>query len=178
MRPRPGEQGMMFPETKCLADGSAGAVHAGTLEQLHRLKLWRVWDVGKPTVLIVMLNPSLADAMNDDPTLRKCIGFAKRWGMGRLLVGNLYTVVSPYPGMCREPFAQAPGADEALHEMAVEADMIVAAWGTQPWLETRPQVVRDLLERHKQLRCIGRTKDGQPRHPLYRSYEAALEPYV
>lgn len=149
-------------------------------DRLHRLKLWRQWDTMKPAALFVMLNPSLADETTLDPTVRKCIGFATRWGYGKLWVGNLYTWISPYPEQIvqREAAAIAPGADQALLEMVEAVDLVIAAWGAQPWLTQRAHDVSRLLVSAKPLWCLGKTKDGWPRHPLYRSYEAALEPYA
>lgn len=64
----------------------------------YRYKLWRIWDDSKPKVLFIMHNPSTADADEDDPTIRRCIGFAKSWGYGGIYVGNLspYRATDPY----------------------------------------------------------------------------------
>ena len=63
----------------------------------YRYKLWRTWDDIRPVVMFIMLNPSTADATADDPTIRRCIGFARAWGYGGVRVGNLFAWRTPYP---------------------------------------------------------------------------------
>jgi hypothetical protein len=145
----------------------------------YRYSLWRRWDASKPTVLFVMLNPSTADADTDDPTIRKCIGFAKRWGYGTLLVGNLYALRATDP---RElDTAPAPvGRDntDALYRLAGRADRVVAAWGAKPnrgRYGRRAARVLDGLHDHD-VYALRLTKDGHPWHPLYVPY--CVEPIV
>jgi len=123
-----------------------------------------------------MLNPSIADERRLDPTVRKCVGFAKRWDFETLWVGNLYSLVSAYPeDVMKDPEPVHPETDAALISMALSVELVVCAWGTQKFLNTRAYNVVKLLSRHQELKCLGFTKDGWPRHPLYRSYEADLE---
>jgi hypothetical protein len=146
-----------------------------SLDRRHRFTLQRIWGAG-PAVLFVMLNPSIADERRLDPTVRKCVGFAKRWGFESLLVGNLYSLVSTYPEhVPKDPEPVHPETDAALLEMARAAECVVAAWGTQPFLNTRAYHVTKFLAREREIQCLGFTKDGWPRHPLYRSYEADRE---
>ena len=65
--------------------------------KIYRYRLWRIWDAKKPTVLFIMLNPSTAGSTMDDPTIKRCIGFAKSWGYGGLYVGNLFAYRSTQP---------------------------------------------------------------------------------
>jgi hypothetical protein len=100
----------------------------------YRYALWREWDAAKPCVLFIGLNPSSADDRRDDPTIRRCTGFARRWGFGRLAVGNLFALRTPHPSQLRRvPSPVGPRNDR--------------------WLQS-PQ-------------CLGTTKGGAPRHPLY-----------
>jgi len=171
----------MTTQLSLIGGGAAVAGAEFSDDRTHRLKLWRQWDLSKPAVLFIMLNPSLADEAKLDPTVRKCVGFAERWGHGKLFIGNLYTLISPYPeDVLSGVVPIAPGADQALLDMARLVDRVVVAWGAQPWLTRRAHDVCRLILFAKRgpLWCLGRTKDGWPRHPLYRSYETVLEPYV
>ena len=154
----------------------------------YRFKLWRTWyesqsllgskqRAGHDAVLFVMLNPSTADASEDDPTIRKCIGFAKRWGFEALTVVNLY------PLRATNPDALTAWSDQdALWEndriIVDERDshrLIVAAWGAGAVKYGRHRIerVRNLLGPH--VMCLKKTQDGHPWHPLYVPYAKALE---
>lgn len=138
----------------------------------YRYSLSRVWDASKPTVLFVMLNPSTADAENDDPTIRRCIDFAKRWGYGGLAVGNLFALRATKPADMKK--SKAPvGAknNETLLRLAGESALIVAAWGKDGKHLGRDLTVRLLLPN---LHYLKLTNEGQPYHPLY--LPATLEP--
>jgi hypothetical protein len=157
-----------------LADPNQGEA-SFSADRRHRFLLRRRWSPDR-TLLFVMLNPSIADERRLDPTVRKCMGFARQWGFGALLVGNLYSLISPYPEDLRKATDLVHlETDKTLVEMAREAEFVIAAWGTQPFLATRAHNVTKLLSRERDLYCLGRTNDGWPRHPLYRSYEADVE---
>src|SRR5207237_5457574 len=83
-------------------------------DRRYRYRLWRRWDAARPVVAFVMVNPSTADAGRDDPTIRRCIGFARSWGYGRLEVVDLFA----YRGTdTRAPrrVAETGGAATSLH---------------------------------------------------------------
>lgn len=134
-----------------------------------------------PAVLFLMLNPSTADADVDDNTIRRCIGFARRWGYGTLLVGNLYAYRATQPeelDTVDDPIG--PENDRHLWELVERADLIVAAWGSKPArgrFKHRERAVLHgpLFERDVQALRI--TKDGHPGHPLYVPAVAELVPY-
>ena len=131
----------------------------------YRYKLWRTWDASQPPVMFIMLNPSTADATNDDPTIRRCIGFARAWGFGGVRVGNLFGWRTPYPGVLRsvaDPIGQAN--DGALHEMADGAALVVAAWGVHGAWQDRAQAFRQGFSHP--LHALSITKAGEPAHPL------------
>lgn len=131
----------------------------------YRYRLDRVWDEQGRRVLFVMLNPSTADATQEDPTLRRCLGFARGWGYGSLTVANLYAYRATLPadlGRVADPVG--PECDHYLRQCADDASLIVAAWGTHAGHE-RIEQVRDLLG--PGLTALAWTKAGQPRHPLY-----------
>lgn len=147
----------------------------------YRYRLGRNWSEGwgRPAVF-VMLNPSTADAFVDDPTIRRCIGFAKAWGCERLIVVNLYAFRATKPRDLWE--AEDPvGAENDAHIRdaactAAEHDgPLVAAWGAN----ARPDRVAQVLELPgmDRLQALGVTKNGAPRHPLYLRTDSALTPW-
>jgi hypothetical protein len=112
-----------------------------------------------------MLNPSTADQQRNDPTIRRCIGFAARWGFGAVAVGNLFAFRTPSPAILRQvahPVGRAN--DRWLQRLAAESSRVIAAWGNEGVLLGRDVQVRRLLA---PLHALGLTQQGQPRHPLY-----------
>lgn len=145
----------------------------------YRYSLSRTWDRRLCGVLWVMLNPSTADALNDDPTVRKCIGFSKRWGFGRLDVVNLYAYRAVNPRMLGPVgWPVGPENDVTVVRLARGAGCIILAWGTnaQP---TRADLMAHLLTylRPGRVFTLGTTKGGSPRHPLYVPYDQPLVPW-
>lgn len=148
---------------------------------LFRYSLTRSWGDG-PMATFVMCNPSTADASQDDPTIRRCIGFARSWGMSGLHVGNLYAFRATKPKKLAEagwPVGRLN--DDWLRAFAEEAiandTPLVAAWGMNP----EPNRIKAVLEMMPEApwRCLGTTKQhGRPRHPLFVGKSVALEPYV
>ena len=132
---------------------------------LYRYRLWRIWDTSLPSLLFVMLNPSTADAEQDDPTIRRCINYAKSWGYGKLTVGNLFALRSTDPTMLYQaPDPIGPENDRILQALHAEASMTLAAWGAHGEYLARGAAVRCVLA---PLHCLALTAKGQPRHPLY-----------
>lgn len=161
-------------------DDSKGAVFGPDLQsgekRKYRYKLWRTWDAAKPAVAFIMLNPSTADETADDPTIRRCIGYARKWGYGTLLVGNLFGVRTPDPAKIGDYFDPVgPENDEYLTEIASDAEKVVAAWGTNGSFFDRDKEVIDLLD--AELHALDTTKDGHPCHPLYQPADLDLERY-
>lgn len=149
-------------------------IRSATLSECgtYRYELSRVWSLDGPRVLFVMLNPSTADHDVDDPTIRKCSGFAKRWGFSGLVVVNLFAFRATKPADLKK--AEHPVGElnrDYLLNGALECDEIVCAWGAHGKLHGRGLYVRTLLKAHGErrggLKCLGMTKGGQPRHPLY-----------
>ena len=120
------------------------------------------------TALFCMLNPSTADAALDDPTIRRCRGFADRWGCNGISVVNLYALRSTDPkALWRHDDPVGPMNDYLLREAARACGGVVCAWGAN----ARPDRVAAAVEAFRsvgaKLHCLGTTKDGHPRHPLY-----------
>ncbi len=136
---------------------------------LYRYSLWREWSINTPKLVFIMLNPSKADANIDDPTLRRCIGFAKSWGFGSLLVINLFAYRSAKPSELRQVNDPVGAQNDRYLKKAIKsADKVVVAWGNNGKLMQRDQAVLKFLSKNNlQPYCLGITKTGYPRHPLY-----------
>lgn len=122
----------------------------------------------KGPALFCMLNPSTADASSDDPTIRRCRRFAESWGYAGILVVNVYALRSTDPAALRthaDPVG--PLNDHWLRQAARDAGMVVCAWGTNADASRVASVVRVFESAGARLVCLGKTKDGHPRHPLY-----------
>lgn len=134
---------------------------------LYRYLLGRRWDETLPECVFIMLNPSTADSTKDDPTIRRCINFAKSLGCGSLLVGNLYAFRATDP---RDLFkaAEPTGGrrnDEVLTELLGRGDVVIAGWGAHGKSERVAEVLR--LPGAERIATLALTKAGAPRHPLY-----------
>lgn len=157
-----------------LVDDTSGAELDDARE--YRWRLWREWDAERPTVAFLMLNPSTADETEDDQTIRRCIGYGKSWGYGRLEVVNLFAYRTKKPSELRT--ADAPVGDrndEVLRDVCQEAELVVAAWGAHGEFSDRAIEVAEMLD--VELQALGTTKDGHPGHPLYLSGDAEPEPW-
>lgn len=152
----------------------------------YRYDLWRKWEapalgLSVPCVMFVMLNPSTADGEVDDPTIRKCIGFAKRWGYGMIRVVNLFAYRStkpPTPTDRRTLDLVGPYNVGHIRQAMVTQNTCVVAWGRQPstLLGELPQTIaHEANELDLKLWCLGTTKNGSPRHPLFVPYDTPLQ---
>lgn len=150
----------------------------------YRYRLDR--DLGRtdPVALVIMVNPSTADATKDDPTIRKLKGFGRVYGWGRFMVGNLFAFRTPDVRFLREAISPiGPDNDQHLMHMMRQADVVVVAWGP---VAKQPRHLRERYLRvlhlascaGKPLFSIGPTaKDGHPKHPLMLPYSLSLEPW-
>ena len=141
----------------------------------YRYALWRHWDwQGHDNcVMFIGLNPSTADETEDDPTIRRCIRFAKDWGYGGLMMMNMFAFRATDPKkmkVARDPVG--PGNDEAFGYRRTHAGLIVAAWG-QHGSPARGEKICQLLA--SPIYCLGRTKNGSPKHPLYLAADSKRE---
>lgn len=137
---------------------------------LYRYRLTRTWDEESPVLAWVMLNPSTADATADDPTIRRCVGFARTWGYGGIVVVNLFACRATDPEQIGR-FADPIGPDNDAHLVDVARQhCTIAAWGASVphyWRHRPPAIVAQLQEADVALHHMGLTKNGSPRHPLY-----------
>ena len=143
---------------------------------IHRYWLSRRLSMGERSVLFIGLNPSTADAVKDDPTIRKAAGFARRWGFDWLYMGNLHAYRSTDPKGLRgltAGLAIGPGNTEALRWMVGRVELVIAAWGANP-LHPEADILANWILGLSHCRTFGTTKDGKPPHPLYLPYETQL----
>ena len=159
---------------------------------LYRYRLDRLIPENASDLIVAFLlhNSSTAGAENDDPTSRRGIGFARRWGAGRLVF------VNPFAGRATKPYdlwqmADPVGPDNARHIATVAAEVewsggfFVFAWGAI----NPPKALRERVQQHlwetedivrkycRDVRCLGHTKSGGPRHPLYLKYDDEFRPW-
>ncbi|MES2737248.1 MAG: DUF1643 domain-containing protein [Verrucomicrobiota bacterium] len=139
--------------------------------RLYRYELWRRWDASKPHVLFIGLNPSTADETTDDPTIRKCVTYAKTWGYGALCMANLFAWRATDPDEMKivsDPIG--PENDATLVRLSKEAPLTVVAWGNHGTHLSRSASVLGMLGN---VHCLHRTKEDQPGHPLFLSANLA-----
>jgi hypothetical protein len=157
-------------------DAGAGATFSA--DRAHRFRLWRRWGTNMPACFL-LLNPSVANETQLDPTLRRCRSFAKAWGCGGMVVVNLFALVSPYPeALLTHPDPVGDGNDEAIARAARESSIVIAGWGAHPKAKERAEHVVDMLRGVCELKCLGKTKDGHPRHPLYVRGDTVAVPFA
>lgn len=140
---------------------------------------------GEGKLTWIMLNPSTADAVEDDPTIGRCMGFTRREGFAEMEVVNLFALRSTDPRALEEgeltPDPTGPLNAEYLEEALREADRIVVAWGvTKPGSRRARHALafREAAKLAKRgLWCLGENADGSPKHPLYVPGDQPLLPY-
>ncbi len=141
----------------------------------YRYELLR-WIKPKPkgtmgTISFVMLNPSTADAFQEDPTVRRCLGFAYEWGYEYVRVVNIFAFRATDPNaMIRRDDPIGEHNDRYISKAADESNCVVIAWGAHGSVKGRGDEVRSMLMdlRHDDVHQIGMpTQAGHPRHPLY-----------
>jgi hypothetical protein len=176
---RPNMQAPLFATPQHGSNEDRGA-HISADGQ-YRYRLWRIWDDLAPMMVWVLLNPSTADAETDDPTLRKCIGFAKHHRHGGVILVNLFAWRATNPKELPK-VADPVGPDNDEHiQWAVRAPIlatIVAGWGADKFAakSRRATNVRvNIQSCGRRLRCFGKSNGGSPNHPLYLSYTTPLE---
>ncbi|MBC7971764.1 MAG: DUF1643 domain-containing protein [Verrucomicrobia bacterium] len=145
----------------------------------YRYLLWRSWDEQAARVGFVMLNPSRADAVVNDPTIRRCLGFARSWGYGALEVVNLFAYCTAQPTELRQ-VADPIGRenDRYLANLVQRVDHIILAWGNGGCLQSRDRAVMALWGDRASIYCLGTTRLGQPKHPLYLRRDVPPSPWV
>jgi hypothetical protein len=157
----------------------------------YRYTLWREWEEPEMGLLgllasgcfkpggylmVIVLNPSTADESRDDPTIRRCVGFAKEWGFQALCMTNLFAWRDTDPAKMKAAMFPVGGDNDMwLLNCASGAGLILAAWGNHgSFLDRGKTVLADLRDAGRPVHALGRNQDGSPKHPLY--VAASTEP--
>ena len=148
--------------------------------QQYRYQLREIWDATRPLVLWLLMNPSVACTDHSDPTLRKTGMFARAWGYGGQLVGNVHAYRATDKSRLLEvDDPVGPKNDQMILEMAAEANAVVLAYGQPPKaLRSRGTEVVALLRDHPGLCYLRLAQDGTPFHPLYLPSTLHPKPYI
>jgi hypothetical protein len=135
----------------------------------YRYGLSEIWKKGRPLVMFLMMNPSVAGLDHADPTLIKTGKYARAWGYGGQLVGNVHAYrVTDRDRLVKAGDPVGPKNDATLLHMAKQAEIVVLAYGLPPKpLRPRAAIVVDILRDKFSLKYLALTKNGTPRHPLY-----------
>lgn len=145
----------------------------------RRTLLVRKWDFGKPLIGWLMLNPSTANAERNDPTILKTIGFTNLWGGGGVMVANMYDIrATDHKVLKHTPWDRSPQCDIDIGNLQ-RCKFVVVAWGAHASYRKDTWRINELrlLTKGMDLRCFGRSANGQPLHPLMLAYSTPLVPY-
>lgn len=168
----------MITRTHQKGDAASEAVYSDC--EAYRYLLTRIWDPAGPRALFVMLNPSTATELQNDPTVERCERRARTLGFGAFRVTNIFAFRATDPKVMRaaaEPVG--PANDAAIRDSAPWADRIVCAWGSHgAHLDRGPAVEALLRATERPLFHLGLTKAGHPKHPLYIGYAQAPQPWT
>jgi hypothetical protein len=167
------------PDSVCTCEhGVIGSGAVFDASRRYRFELWRRWSSG-PFCMFVCLNPSTADETKNDPTVTRCINYAKAWGFGAFLMTNLFAFRATDPRvMKREADPVGVGNDDTLIRLAAKAGIVVAGWGAHGGHLGRSAEVRAMLPNLHALALTEKprgTASVEPRHPLY--LKADLKPF-
>jgi hypothetical protein len=145
----------------------------------YRYRLSRTWGSSGTHATWIMLNPSTADALEDDPTIRRCTAFTKAWGLDGLIVVNLFALCATDPReLAGHPDPVGPVNDRFIGEALHPWSVVVAAWGAHRLATQRAARVMEIIAgRAGGAACLGVTRGGYPKHPLYVPAATELSTY-
>ena len=144
-------------------------------DRKYRYALTRVWDIHKPMVLFIMLNPSKANAIQNDPTITRVIGFSKRWGFGKVVVCNLFAYCATQPtDLFKQKKPIGKFNDYWIGKFSKEAHQVILAYGNHGNFQERHL---EILKRIDQPFCIKISLKEMPMHPLYLKYTTTPLPF-
>ena len=158
--------------------GDAASTAVYSPDTMYRYALTRIWGPG-PRVLFVMLNPSTATEVQNDPTVERCERRARALGCGSFAVANIFAYRATDPLVMRAaPDPVGPLNDATILSLAAEANQVICAWGSHGSHLNRGRTVEALLRATaRPLHHLGLTMGGQPKHPLYIAYTQQPQPW-
>ena len=145
-------------------------------DRKYRYALWRLWNPNRPFLMTIGLNPSIASELKDDPTITRLMSRAYKTGYGGLLMSNLYSFVSTNPdNLLNNGNAVGELTDYYIKEMVKLSEVQLCGWGSfKPVIKRCGEVYKMLNNPH----CLSINADGNPKHPLYVSYDTPMKKYV
>ena len=145
----------------------------------YRYLLRRAWDQEKPRALLVMLNPSTADAALDDATIRSCVRLLSGQGYGSMEVVNVYAYRATDPSeLAKQPDPFGPRNAATVAAAVARCDVVICAWGAYPPARDHARrILNEVRARRLAVYCFGKTKAGAPKHPLYIKSGTSLQTY-
>ncbi len=163
------EEALVFAKRFHSRQNNVGGIESGAIFDVssrYRYSLWRAWSAYNPRIAFILLNPSTADGERNDPTIRRCIGFARAWKFGSVEVVNLFAYRATDAKELLKIDNPIGEENNCYLIQAVErCSTVVVGWGIRGTLLGRDSQVLSLLAGRKVVFCLGITKDGQPRHP-------------
>ena len=148
-------------------------------DRKYRYALWRIWDVEKRKVMFIGLNPSTANEISDDPTIRRVIRFAYDWGFGGVYMLNCFPLVSANPDDLKGVYQKSTTNifeiqnHQYLIGYATECEKVVFAWGSFPIVKEFDIDIK-LRMMFPEAYCLGKNANGSPKHPLYLRRDSEL----
>lgn len=131
----------------------------------YRYALWRIWDESKPMVMFIGLNPSTANAITDDPTIRRIKSFAAKNNYGGVFMMNLFPYVTAYPSELIECTLEQMSKNRIrIEELRERCEDVIFAWGN---FKEAERVCKDMKSSFPDALCLQKNKNGSPKHPLY-----------
>lgn len=148
-----------------------------SINRKYRYALLRVWDLSKPRLSLIGLNPSSANAHKDDPTIRRCVDFADREGYGSIVIHNLFAYITSNPSkLLSIDDPVGPDNDMILRSlMEYTSQDIWVMWGSSKIAKER--VKSPVIQNLSRMICLGISRSGQPKHPLYLRVDTPFEPF-
>ena len=144
-------------------------------DRKYRYALWRVWNINRPILLQIGLNPSKAGEIISDPTITRGVVRADKEGFGGFLMANLYAYVSTNPdALLKNGDFIGEHTDYYLRQMIEMSARQLCGWGSFKPVQNRASVVLNMIQDPY---CLGINRDGQPKHPLYVGYNVSMVKY-